>query len=192
VLDLSYSMNSDNRLTQCRQSLLNILTEHAAPADRCGLVSFADDVRTEFPIQPRGVTQSPACQSMMHIVRNLQTRGMTAFYQAVDVGIQQLAGLNEPSTPKWLVALTDGEDNRSDPHAYQRALQMISAVPKLNIAIITVGTGIKTGIIKQFIAAAEANGNTAMLVQATNQADIAKAFEKVSEAMGGAGISEVL
>jgi len=191
VLDLSFSMQQDNRLVQCKDSLLNILREHANPKDRLGLVSFANDVKIEFPFQLRGDEGSPNCQKMMSIIQNLYTRGMTAFYEAVAVGCAQLHSLSEPTSDKWLVALTDGADNCSAADAHQRALRTIASVPKLHVAIITVGTGIDMGKVKSLLNAAEGNGSNALLVQANNQADIAKAFEKVSAAMS-AGVSEVL
>ena len=55
----------------------------------------------------------------------------------------------------------------------------------------TVGDGIDQRVCRSFLDAVEGAGNQAMLVKASNQAEIAKAFEDVAAAMEG-GVAEVL
>ena len=81
--------------------------------DRAGLISFADDVRTEFPLSEVGDGMHSAQRKpMIAKVAGMRTRGMTAFYAAVKTGALTLSAQlkTEPYTPKWLVALTDGAD----------------------------------------------------------------------------------
>ena len=193
VLDLSYSMDSDNRLPTCRTSLRNILTNHVEDADRVGLISFADDVRLEFALTKAGPVSGKMRQKMINTVLTLRTRGMTAFYQACFRGAQSLAASlrDEPTTPKWLVALTDGADNKSDRSSADECVRIIKSTPSLNVALITVGDDIDMRVCRRFLDAATEAGNTGLLVKANNQKEIAEAFETVSAAMSG-GVAEVL
>ena len=129
---------------------------------------------------------------MLNSVNNMRCRGLTAFYEAVAVGAarlnKELAG--EPDTPKWLVALTDGADNKSSAGAAKRAIELLSSTPNLNLALITVGTDMDMKVTKKFLNAAEKAGNTSMLVKASNQQQISEAFATVAQAMGG--VKEVL
>ena len=146
VLDLSFSMNEKgggqgpSRLDVCKTSLTSILKENLEPEDRAGLISFADDVRDEFPLlkageasNSMGLGGSPERKRMLNSVNNMRCRGLTAFYEAVAVGAarlnKELAG--EPDTPKWLVALTDGADNKSSAGAAKRAIELLSSTPNL-------------------------------------------------------------
>ena len=198
VLDLSYSMDSGergekSRLNQCKDSLLTILADHIDEKDKAGLVTFADDVKEEFPLMIAGPPTSDARTKMVANVYGMRTRGMTAFYSAVEFGAsllaQQLAA--EPDTPKWLVALTDGADNKSKPGAVDRGVQILRSTPKLNLALITVGGEMDMRACVKYMDAVEAAGNTSLLVKAKNQVEIAAAFETVSAAMS-AGVKEVL
>jgi len=205
VLDLSFSMNAKgggqgpSRLDVCKTSLTSILKDNLEPEDRAGLISFADDVRDEFPLlkageasNSMGLGGSPERKRMLNSVNNMRCRGMTAFYEAVEVGAarlkKELAG--EPDTPKWLVALTDGADNKSSAGAANRAIELLSSTPNLNLALITVGTDMDMKVTKTFLNAAEKAGNTSMLVKASNQQQISEAFATVAQAMGG--VKEVL
>lgn len=193
VLDLSFSMDADSRLPTCKKSLSAILTENVDGADRVGLVTFADNVSVDLRLQVAGVENSASRKAMLKTVNSLRTRGMTAFYSAVHRGAMELAKelSAEPRTPKWLIALTDGADNRSQPGHAAQAVKVISETPNLNVALITVGDGIDMKVCQTFLDAATNAGNISMLVRASNQQEISKAFETVSAAMG-AGVAEVL
>ena len=197
VLDLSFSMDDgtsgNTRLEICKRSIDSILRESIAPNDRCGLVSFANDVRVEFPLQEAGPADGAASRSRLETVRSLRTRGMTAFYSAVLKGAldleEQLAA--EPTLPKWLVALTDGADNKSNRNDRLEIPKVLKRIPGINLALITVGNDVDIKTCNTFLEAVTDAGGTAMLVKATDAASIAAAFQNVAEAMS-AGVAEVL
>ena len=126
VLDLSYSMDSDGRLPTCKRSLEMILNEHVNPMDKVGLVTFADDVKAEFALTEAGEVGEPTHTMMLSKVRSMRTRSMTAFYSAVLEGAalvaKELQHGKGGGMEMWLVALTDGADNRSKPGAAQQAV----------------------------------------------------------------------
>ena len=131
-------------------------------------------------------------KEMITKVKALRARGMTAFYSAVYQAVTKLQTelAAQPNTPKWLVALTDGADNKSTPGDAQRAADIIRRTPNLNVAIITIGDDIDKQVVQTFLDAAKSQKAAAMLVQAKDQSEIAKAFATVAKAMGG--VSEVL
>ena len=118
---------------------------------------------------------------------------MTAFYSAVLKGAldleEQLAA--EPTLPKWLVALTDGADNKSNRDDRLEIPKVLKRIPGINLALITVGNDVDIKTCNTFLEAVTDAGGTAMLVKATDAASIAAAFQNVAEAMS-AGVTEVL
>lgn len=193
VMDLSYSMDSERRLITCKEALKNILTSNVEAGDRCGLVSFADDVRMEFPLMLAGEVGGDASNRMLSTVKGLKTRGMTAFYSAIltaAMDIHEKLG-SEPNTPKWLVALTDGADNKSAAAHRNEIPDVLASIPNLNLALITVGNDVDLRTCHTFLDAVTNAGNTSMLVKANDAASIMAAFENVAEAMS-AGVAEVL
>ena len=85
-----------------------------------------------------------------------------------------------------------GADGSSRSDSVPRAISKFGSTPNLNLAIITVGDGIDQRVCRSFLDAVEGAGNQAMLVKASNQAEIAKAFEDVAAAMEAGGVAEVL
>ena len=81
-------------------------------------------------------------------------------------------------------------NERSAAGAANRAIELLSSTPNLNLALITVGTDMDMKVTKTFLNAAEKAGNTSMLVKASNQQQISEAFATVAQAMGG--VKEVL
>ena len=77
VLDLSFSMDSDNRLKTCKTSLCSILKNNLEPTDRAGLITFANDVQTEFNLTHVGAPNGAALNRMLAVVQKMRTRGMT-------------------------------------------------------------------------------------------------------------------
>jgi hypothetical protein len=65
-------------------------------------------------------------------------------------------------------------------------------LPLCNLAIITVGDDVDKKACQSLLDIVEANEGTAMLVRASNEAEIASAFETVSKAMTSSGVVEVL
>ena len=98
---------------------------------------------------------------------------------------------SEPNTPKWLVALTDGADNKSMAAHRNKIPDVLASIPNLNLALITVGNDVDLRTCQTFLDAVTNAGNTSMLVKANDAASIMAAFENVAEAMS-AGVAEVL
>ena len=180
VLDVSGSM-AGSRLDTCKVSISTII-QRLEKDDRVGLVTFADDIRVDVPLQLKDNNESTLCSQ----VAGLRTRGTTAFYAGVLEGAQLLSGGDSGDRQKWLVALTDGGDNCGPRSAIEDAAQIIERTPNMNFALITVGN-LTDPAFTRYKEAAEKNGSKGMIVPASDQASIMKAFENVEEAMATAG-----
>lgn len=118
-------------------------------------------------------------------VNSLSTRGATAFYAGVLQGTQLLSNA---SAAKWLVALTDGGDNRGPLSAIDDAVRIMERTPRLNFALITVGP-LSDNAFAKYTAAVQKNGSKGMIVPASDAQSITKAFEIIESAMITAGAS---
>jgi len=182
---LKYNMMLDkvsSKLETCQNSIKGIIRNNCEAADRIALITFADDVRVDFKLDVKGPNES----QLVSLVDSMETRGETAFYSAVKDAARMLA--NDEDDPdhamrsKWIVALTDGADNKSDASDYNSAIQILQSTPKLNFALITIG---EEGDQKKFAGlkrAAERDG-IGMIVPASNTKAIEDAFAKIAATM---------
>ena len=97
---------------------------------------------------------------------------------------------------KWLIYLEGGGWCYDEDDCFERSStklgsskdwQPVAGCGCMN----TVGDGIDMSVCKQFLQAASDAGNQSMLVKASNEKEIAAAFENVAAAMS-AGVSEAL
>jgi Ca-activated chloride channel family protein len=101
LLDSSRSMRDNFRMA--RESVLRFL-EPDAPEDEFFVLSFNHRARLL-----QRFTRDPA--SVRKAVRSIHPRGRTAFFDAVRLGILEMAAARNPK--KALILITDGDDNSS-------------------------------------------------------------------------------
>ena len=144
TIDASYSMNQgfggdegDNtRMNSARENLLTILDEHIEDGDSISVITFADDVRTDVPATI--VTPHNRQRLREKAERACRARGATAFYDSLVASAEMLdrhATSKNEGQPRWIIALTDGEDNRSrkSVHETVRVLRRSKSAPDLLI-----------------------------------------------------------
>jgi Mg-chelatase subunit ChlD len=147
TIDASYSMNQGfgrnqgdhyqlTRMDSARVNLLSILDEHVEDGDSISVITFANDVRTDVPATI--VTPHNRLQLREKAERACRARGATAFYDALVASAEMLdrhATSNNEGQPRWIIALTDGEDNRSrkSVHETVRVLRRSKSAPDLLI-----------------------------------------------------------
>merc|ERR1719152_765186 len=101
------------RMDSARVNLLSILDEHIEDGDTISVITFADDVRTDVPATI--VTPHNRLRLRRKAEQACRARGATAFYDSLVASAEMLdrpASIGE-GEPRWIIALTDGEDNRS-------------------------------------------------------------------------------
>eukprot|EP00301_Raphidiophrys_heterophryoidea_P020778 c5384_g1_i1.p1 GENE.c5384_g1_i1~~c5384_g1_i1.p1 ORF type:complete len:1201 (-),score=319.04 c5384_g1_i1:200-3802(-) len=175
-LDISGSMTGA-RLQQCKEALLMIFNDHCTDLDNIGLVTFSANVNTNQTIATRGQCRS----QILAQISTLESTGGTAFYRALQVCLEQLRTV--PREPKWLVALTDGDDNQSPSQSFQHVITSLSSpTSSVNLAVITVGTTFAvntTNNIHSLITATQRGSHTAHHISAENTHEIQSAFQTV-------------
>jgi Ca-activated chloride channel family protein len=108
VLDVSGSMNDENRLKRATDGVRTFLRE-VSPNDRVGLTIFNDRVRPLVGIAPVRANK-PRLETA---ASDLIADGGTAFHDATAAGVDTVRNLNDRERINAVVVLTDGEDTDS-------------------------------------------------------------------------------
>lgn len=182
---LNYTIASGElKLKTCKDSIKVIIQKNVASDDRVGLVSFADDVRTDITI---GEKASIGESQVLSTLSSLETRGATAFYSAVLEGLNLLVRDTDPDSmdrQKWCVALTDGTDNKSKGSDIDEALTLLARTPNLNLALITIGDDYDKSAFERYKSASKAApGDQRLHMKASDTDSISKAFKDIARQM---------
>merc|ERR1719240_2514301 len=167
------------RMDSARANLLSILDEHIEDGDSISVITFADDVRTDVPATI--VTPHNRLRLRGKAERACRARGATAFYDSLVASAEMLdrhATINE-GEPRWIIALTDGEDNRSKKSVHEtvRVLRRSKSAPDL--LIIGVKLHEKT---KPFMMDLAATTDNSKFIDASGGIEsLNDAFEEVAE-----------
>lgn len=171
VLDTSGSM-SGSFITTCRNSIMDIITNYLGESDSISLYTFNTNVRKI--LFKKSVSND--IQEISHnIANNTKAGGTTAFYTAVSQAIDDMNNDGMDNSSQWIVALTDGEDNRSHPLTSEQVARKVSA-NKVNLIVITVGNISTINDIMKLTDASEkgmhisANGGATAISEAFGQA----------------------
>ena len=108
AVDISDSMNLENRLTRAKSGLRAFLSA-SEPQDRVGLLAFSDVVKQLVPIRPLRDDKA----KLERTVEGLVTNGGTSLYDAVDIAVRRVAALGGKDRIKAVVVLSDGQDINS-------------------------------------------------------------------------------
>jgi len=172
------------RLDTSCQSIRNLCRDHVRKGDMLGFMSFGGEQKWEFAIQK--VNDPNVIDTALANVATTTTG--TAFFSSVVACIETLSG-KTTGLQDWVIALTDGDDNKSTPDAIDQACRLLRD-GETNIAIITVGKLSDKTLqpVHQMCAAAQAKGSWGKSSQglhfvAENSDKIASAFQQVAHAI---------
>jgi len=175
TLDCSYSMNQQNRMGKARENLLKVFDNYVEDDDYLAMVTFADDSRVEFPLGEVGTQRA---ELRRKAEKACSARGSTTFYDALVDSLKALA--EAPSEhKKWIVALTDGVDNRSR-HTVESVLQEFRA-SETQPALIIIGVQLTEGVKKPLQKLCTATEGSVFIDAAGDASAIDEAFEEVAE-----------
>jgi Ca-activated chloride channel family protein len=106
LVDVSGSMNENDRLSQLKRALI-VASGAINSGNQVGLISFSDQPTRLMPLQPYDA-QSRA--RMLAAVRGLQANGTTALYDGMAVALHDLmrASRRDPNGRFHLLILSDG------------------------------------------------------------------------------------
>ncbi|MFX1485012.1 MAG: cache domain-containing protein, partial [Promethearchaeota archaeon] len=112
VIDYSGSMQAQNRIRAAVRGALEILHEQVNPQDAVSVIVFNSSYRELLPLTIKGEREGEDNP----IVKTLQSlkypNYATAFYDALGRALEELEKI-ESSEHRWVIALTDGQDNSS-------------------------------------------------------------------------------
>ncbi len=112
VIDYSGSMQAQNRIRAAVKGALEILHEQVNPQDAVSVIVFNSSYRELLPLTIKGEREGEDNP----IIRTLQSlkypNYATAFYDALGRALEELEKI-ESSEHRWVIALTDGQDNSS-------------------------------------------------------------------------------
>jgi Ca-activated chloride channel family protein len=110
VIDVSGSMNDNNRLRSVKEGL-RIASQQINEGNQIGMVMFSDRIRLILPLAPFDQLQH---QRLLAAVDSFTADGGTAMYDGMMEGIAQLMAkrASDPSGRFYLLVLSDGETNQ--------------------------------------------------------------------------------
>jgi 5,10-methylenetetrahydrofolate reductase len=118
------------------------------------------------------------------IYNKTRADGGTAFYDATYSAIKQTSVSSVAISDKWIVCLTDGEDNQSSKKPYD--INQLLKIKPVNIIIITVGRLDNRNEIQSILNQANKLGKKGILIELSkNPADISQAFKKTIQLIRG-------
>jgi Ca-activated chloride channel family protein len=108
VVDVSGSMNDENKIAHAREGLKTFLGQ-LSPRDRVGLMTFDAQTRTIVPIAPFASVRGLLFQRSSELIAD----GGTALYDATSAGWAAVDGLADDTRINAVVVLSDGADTES-------------------------------------------------------------------------------
>ncbi|NHJ21635.1 MAG: tetratricopeptide repeat protein [Candidatus Lokiarchaeota archaeon] len=189
VIDQSGSMSTWDKMTAARTGALGVFNETINVGDRVAILAFHSLINNLLNLTEKKGNVS----QITNIFKSLESVPYeTCLYDAIAKAIDILLGapplLEQESQErqKWIITLTDGEDNRSKKYNSRKVASYIRKVePPLNFILIGVGPELKRVHRKMTeIVDATPNGRYITIFSAKNVSKrIADAFTKVKEIM---------
>eukprot|EP00929_Paragymnodinium_shiwhaense_P025787 TRINITY_DN15519_c0_g1_i1.p1 TRINITY_DN15519_c0_g1~~TRINITY_DN15519_c0_g1_i1.p1 ORF type:complete len:1641 (-),score=534.53 TRINITY_DN15519_c0_g1_i1:309-5231(-) len=188
--DAGVGVERKTRFEVCKKCLSNIFENNVEDHDALGLYSFENEVRESFPLTEKGPNKKKLRNAILNIP---PPDGLTRFYDGMSTCIEKL--LESKAEAKYLVSLTDGDDNMSvsQPEGEKVTALIQAGVKNLNLIMITCGKIKPSGISKMnhWADAVQSSGNIGMHIPAEKPAELAEAFRKVAELMEQEGETEL-
>lgn len=133
VLDKSGSM-AGSPLNKCKHYINTIIDEHINDKDFVALYTFSTDVTNDLPLlQKRNNTNA-----IKKAINDVQATGQTSFYSALEYSIIHCIEHKNTESNTWIISLTDGEDNQSNPDSLYNIKQILA---KTNITMMAITVG---------------------------------------------------
>jgi len=138
VIDQSGSMQAEGKMTAARNGALEVFEETINMEDEVAILGFHSIVNEILPLIKK---IGPTVAQIKNAFINLDnTPYQTAFYDAIAQAIDKLKGI-PADEQRWIVALTDGQDNMSKNYNAKTIAKLIQSLqPPLNFILIGVGS----------------------------------------------------
>jgi uncharacterized protein YegL len=139
VIDVSPSM-SGRRIKSCEDTLLDIVQHKMHSGSGLSVTAFATDIIPMIPFCRLDSRNLPGVLDTLRVLQSMTTRGRTHFYKTLlHVGAQLM---RQDLPQRWIVALTDGEDNEMNGGASRLPeTKQFFVTNDIKLIIIAVGLG---------------------------------------------------
>ncbi|VBB17672.1 vWA-like protein, partial [Yasminevirus sp. GU-2018] len=168
VLDCSGSMEGP-AIIACRASIVNILVHNLTGGDTASMITF--NTTTSWLFTNKDVRDVNMMTNKVY--HNTKPEGGTAFYDALMMASQHVVSGGMTSSDQWIVALTDGDDNKSSPNAKNK---LISYIRENGVNVIIIAHG-KIDTIEELKSITRASPK-GILLKSDNTVGINEAFQK--------------
>ena len=112
VIDYSGSMQAQNRIRAAVKGALEILHGQVNPQDAVSIIVFNSSYRELLPLTIKGEREDEDSPIVKTLTSLKYPNYATAFYDALGRALEELEKI-ESSEHRWVIALTDGQDNSS-------------------------------------------------------------------------------
>ncbi|MHA1200818.1 MAG: vWA domain-containing protein, partial [Candidatus Heimdallarchaeaceae archaeon] len=183
VLDYSGSMSGSRNRASVRGSI-DLFKTAIKEKDTVGIITFHTTSRMILQPTPVRSNKTKIQETLKRLTR---PNGNTALWDAVADAIDSLESLG--GTQRWLVLLTDGEDNSSRRTANEINRKISKLKSALHLVVISVGDiGTDEAILMEFCD--RTNGTFIKITDSRSvHKEIEKAFKTVSQLMSQAQVS---
>jgi tetratricopeptide (TPR) repeat protein len=113
VIDYSGSMQAQNRIRAAVRGALEILHSQVNPQDAVSVIVFNSSYRELLPLTIKGERDDDENRIVKTLKSLKYPNYATAFYDALGRALEELEKI-ESSEHRWVIALTDGQDNTSE------------------------------------------------------------------------------
>ncbi|MFW9806796.1 MAG: cache domain-containing protein [Candidatus Thorarchaeota archaeon] len=116
VIDYSGSMQAQNRIRAAVKGALEILHSQVNPQDAVSIIIFNSSYRELLPLTIKGERDDDDNKIVKTLKSLKYPNYATAFYDALGRALEELEKI-ESSEHRWIIALTDGQDNTSETYS---------------------------------------------------------------------------
>ncbi|MFX0053807.1 MAG: cache domain-containing protein [Candidatus Hermodarchaeota archaeon] len=117
VIDYSGSMQAQNRIRAAVQGAKEIVETQVNPQDEVSIIVFNSSFREILRLTRKGEYERPRDSPIIRALDSLRHPNYaTAFYDALGRALEELDRI-ESSEHRWVIALTDGQDNSSEKYS---------------------------------------------------------------------------
>jgi len=186
LIDRSSSMLSQDaggktRFDVCRSCILDIFEKQLDDLDSLGLYTFETQVRESFPLTKK-CTNRECIKAAIHGLP--PPHGLTRMFDGVLECLQRLQ--RSGSGPKFLVTLTDGDDNQSkeQPNGEKVTALLRAGIPGLSLIFVTCGGDLKPRtleLVRYWAQLVKSSGQIGAHISARNPTQLREAFAAVAE-----------
>jgi tetratricopeptide (TPR) repeat protein len=175
VLDCSGSM-AGQFINTCKSSIKDIMVNYLQDSDNISMMVFNSNVTSIFANETK-----QNLNNLYTKIDNIKADGGTAFYDALYHAVLNMDKAGDAT--KWIVALTDGDDQ----HSKKKPEEVIKLIKQksINIVIMTVGKLGNAETIKRICNSVRNGGKGIFIEIDKNPEGISKAFKKVAKLIVG-------